>query len=92
MKRLSIAVVLVAASVTFAKAQITDSAKIKTETAAVTPEMDMKADTSVVATPSTDQTKMDEMKAHDKAVKKETPAEMKRKSKADRKMEAENEK
>lgn len=73
MKKLSIAVVLVAASFTFAKAQVTDStSKVKVETAVVAP-VEMKADTSVMA-PATDDVKMEAMKEDQMEVKADVTA------------------
>ncbi|WP_027375858.1 hypothetical protein [Kaistella palustris] len=87
MKKLSIALVLAAGSVTLANAQTTDSAKkVQSESAVA----ELKADTNVVA-PATEEAKMetkaDVLQAEETTAKKEAPAEMKRKAKAEKKME-----
>ena len=65
MKKLSIAIVLVGLSVSFAKAQTTDTkSKVKTETAVVA---EVKADTTVV-NPAAEATKVETMKMEEAEV------------------------
>ncbi|KIA90198.1 hypothetical protein OA86_06345 [Kaistella jeonii] len=82
MKKLSIAIVLVGLSVSFAKAQTTDTkSKVKTEAAVVA---EVKADTTVV-NPAAEATKVETMKMEEAEVKKEMPADTKQKARMEKK-------
>ena len=77
MKKLSIAIVLVGLSASFAKAQSTEQkSKVKTENAAVA---EVKADTTVVA-PAAEAAKVETMNMEETKERNESPADLKQKA------------